>query len=262
MKIASWNIMHGEIVTPGQGEDALTLFKESVLAIDAQVIGLQEVDHLHPRSGSINQAKEIADSMQAQDWAFAPCFYVIEDQQINIDPKETPIITNANESTTAAYGIALISKEPVLEWRRHNLPLAKLGKFMTISTNGKLVRIYATDHSRCALAAVLGNVILINVHLSFIWPFNWRQFQDLKKWASELEAEFKLPVFIMGDLNLRRLGWGNRWHSLMKAITFPVWKPQRQIDYFLNRNQHELHSEIYTSAISDHFAISIDIEIE
>ena len=262
MKIASWNIMHGEIVTPGKSDDALALFKESVLAINAQVIGLQEVDHSHPRSGSINQAKEIAQSMKAQDWAFAPCFYVIDDQQINIDPKETPIITNANESTTAAYGIAIISRIPVQEWRRHNLPLAKLGKFMTISTNGKLVRIYATDHSRCALAAVLADVILINVHLSFIWPFNWRQFQSVKKWASELEAEFKRPVFIMGDLNLRRLGWGNRWHSLIDSVTFPVWKPKRQIDYFLSKNVFNVSSHIYTSAISDHFAISMDITIE
>ncbi len=256
MKLVSWNIMHGEIVTPAAVVDSVVALAKSVQELDPDLIGLQEVDYGHPRTENINQTQNIAETLGAQWWAFAPSFYVVDGKEKNVNHGDLPIITNEKPETISAYGISIVSRVPVKKWLRLNLSPALFGKFITIPIAGVRTRIYARDHSRSAIAALLENRVIINTHLSFIWPFNFFQYRKVLKWANSLEQEFSLPVIVMGDFNLKSIGKRGRWKLLFAAQTFPIWEPDRQIDYFLAK-QSLVEGFTRHSCVSDHLAIGI-----
>ena len=46
-----------------------------MLEIDADVIGLQEVDRFQPRSGGVDQTAVVADALGAEHWRFVPALH-------------------------------------------------------------------------------------------------------------------------------------------------------------------------------------------
>ena len=68
----------------------------------------------------------------------------------------------------------------------------------------------------------------------------------------------------MGDLNIPN-DWQEsvnspRWRSLVNQLTFPVWKPNQQIDHFLAKRGTKAKLEpTVASKISDHLPISITL---
>ena len=74
-----------------------------------------------------------------------------------------------------------------------------------------------------------------------------------------LEKETGKSVFILGDFNLASWVNGRQWKSLLTELTFPIWKPDRQIDYILTRGDFEIRNGAVTAFdISDHLAVQIE----
>ncbi|MSX19398.1 MAG: hypothetical protein F2803_05740 [Actinobacteria bacterium] len=259
MRIATWNIMHAEHVRPEGFSDPERAFQAAISALGADYCGLQEVDYFHPRTKSINQAGFAADSGSYPYWAFAPAFTVKGEKQVNISRRSPHVQTNAHNSINPAYGIAILSKVPVAQWLHKKLPTALWGGYLTFPINGKPTRFYAKDHSRVALAARFDDFILINTHLSFVPFFARVQLRTLISWAKKLEKRYKIPVVLIGDLNLSRIP--GPWKSVFSGFTFPVWAPERQIDFILSRSGQCEAAVIEGFETSDHAALIAEISL-
>ncbi|MEI6648445.1 MAG: endonuclease/exonuclease/phosphatase family protein [Actinomycetes bacterium] len=259
MRLATWNILHGKIITKAGADDALTALAKAIQTLDGDLIGLQEVDHFHPRSNSVHQTQNAATAMGAVNWAFAPSFFVVGHDERDIQGSDQLVVTDQDSNEIPAYGIAIISKVPVLKWERLNLQRARFGKIMRISEGAKSKRFYAKDHARSALAAVLSDCIVVNTHLSFVSPFNFFQSREVMRWGERLGKKYQLPVFLMGDFNLHHGTRFSKWKSLGAGLTFPIWEPDRQIDYIMALDEKKSSSKIIALAISDHKALVCDL---
>lgn len=259
MRFATWNIMHAEHVKPEGFTDPMRAFQAAISALGADFCGLQEVDYFHPRTQLINQAGFAADSGNYPYWAFAPAFTVVGEKNLNISSRSPQVQTNAHNTTVAAYGIAILSKHPVAQWLHKKLPTALWGGYLTFPIDGVSTRFYARDHSRVALAARFENFIVVNTHLSFVPIFARVQFISLKRWARKLEREFKVPVILMGDFNLSRLT--GDWKSTFDGDTFPVWQPERQIDFILTHDGQASDGTIQGFETSDHAALIVELDM-
>ena len=108
MRLATWNLLHGMSLRDG-GIDPARL-REGAKELDADVLGLQEVDRNLPRSAGVDQTAEVADAMGAADWRFVPA--VVGEPGVQWRPA-----TEDDERTGEAhYGIGLVSRHPVLSW--------------------------------------------------------------------------------------------------------------------------------------------------
>ena len=86
-------------------------------ALGADVLALQEVDRGQPRSGGVHQAELAAAAMGAAHWRFTGTVAGTpgEDGWLPATP------ASAGDGAGPGYGIALLSRLPVLEW--HELRL-------------------------------------------------------------------------------------------------------------------------------------------
>jgi endonuclease/exonuclease/phosphatase family metal-dependent hydrolase len=264
MRISTWNILHGRLLSTDISDSEPAALSAAVAHLNPDILALQEVDHYYPRSGNIDQTQLVASALGTNYWAFAPAFFIYGDGE---DHQRQPssgsdIITAERPSNRGGYGISIISKIPVSKWERLELTQAKFGKIMNISEGAQSKRFYAKDHHRVALAAHCEKAIFINLHHSFVWPFNYVQHLQVKRWAHRLEKETGKSVFIMGDFNLGSGVAGRRWKSLFTGLTFPIWKPERQIDYILSRSEIAQEKGTLTAFdTSDHLAVSVEIDI-
>src|SRR3954447_10509303 len=112
MRMATFNILHGKSV--GGGVDTRNLH-DSVRAIDADVLALQEVDQDQPRSGMADLTAVAAEAMGAVSHRFVAA--------IAGTPGATWIAATGREQPgTAAYGIALLSRFLAETWQVVRLP--------------------------------------------------------------------------------------------------------------------------------------------
>ena len=107
-------MLHGAATATGPAD--VDGYAEAVPELDVDVLGLQEVDRAQPRSGGADLTAVAAEAMGAVEHRFAATLLGVpgdwEPSPVS-DPGETP-----------AYGIALLSRLPVTEWRV--LPLPRL----------------------------------------------------------------------------------------------------------------------------------------
>jgi endonuclease/exonuclease/phosphatase family metal-dependent hydrolase len=251
--------MHGELVSPKKFTEADQALAHAISSLNSDVNAIQEVDHFHSRTDSVNQSASIAAAAGHSYWAFLPLFIVEVDHVRNIVAADPQIISSQNPHDLPSYGITITSKQKPDLWLRKDFMRAKFGKWMTIHVAGNPTKIFARDHSRAALAAIYEDKIVINTHLSFIWPFNALSFLQLLKWGRELKREYSREVFIAGDFNLRHLFFHSGWNSYFSHLTFPVWKTDRQIDYLLGTIPAQVRYEVLSLETSDHCAIVVEI---
>lgn len=263
MRLTSWNFLHG-LPTPLRDETSSSL-SSAVDALGTDILGLQEVDYLLPRSGSENQVAQLAELMGTTYWAFAPAVMGSPDEVWRSPAASDVRVVTEKEAGEPGYGIGLVSKIPVASWHRLQLNVAPIGIFMKLPRKGTIKRVYVRDHPRCAIAAVLENGwLIINTHLSFVPFFNFLQLLQVKRWARHLPVTDKNKIIIMGDLNLRfsPLVRGINWNSLAAKRTFPSWSPRVQIDYLLSQkvaSEDVLNIDIAPSGISDHLPIVVEL---
>lgn len=223
MRLGTFNLMNGRSLTDGLVD--ADRVHAVIAGLDADVLGLQEVDRGQDRSGHADLARIAADAMGAKQVLFVPAVVGTPGQSFRI-------ATDADQDgTDPHYGVALVSRYPVAEWRVTRLPAAPLRS--PILAGPRLMLL--DDEPRVLIAAVLetpiGRVTVATTHLSFVPGWNVRQLQLVKRALRAMPA----PRVLLGDLNLPgglpRLFSG--WHRLAGVPTYPAPAPRVQFDHVL-----------------------------
>lgn len=258
MRLATFNLLHGRSLSDGtvHAERVAT----AVSDLDADVLGLQEVDRAQPRSGHLDLTAIAAGALGAPEHRFAAA--------VVGTPGETwqPWHDQADE-THPMYGIALVSRWPVLRWQVTPLPGAPIRSPVWIpGPKGGLMLL--KDEPRVMIAAVIdapgGPITVANTHLSFVPGWNIRQLRAAVRALRALPA----PRILLGDLNMPagpvRAFTG--WRSLGRSATYPSTAPRAQLDHVLTEQRSVAGLgrvvEVRTPAVgvSDHRPLVVQLE--
>ncbi|WP_163547194.1 endonuclease/exonuclease/phosphatase family protein [Candidatus Frankia nodulisporulans] len=292
MRLGTFNVMHGRSLADGAVR--AERFVEAIVGLDADVLGLQEVDLDQPRSGRLDLAALAAGAMGADDgdWRFVPTVYGTPGETWR--PADVP-----RPAGEPAYGIALISRFPVRDWRVIDLGRAPVRSPIALpggGPGGRARLVLLDDEPRLAVAATLdtddGPLTVVTTHLSFVPGWNAWQLRRLTRrltrrpagaaTAAELgnpagttggesggarsdggDGEGDGPVVILGDLNLPGAlpGLLTRWRRLAATPTYPAPAPQVQLDHVLARGAigevRAVHCQ--RTPVSDHRALLVDL---
>jgi endonuclease/exonuclease/phosphatase family metal-dependent hydrolase len=250
VRIASFNLLHGRSLEDGRVDvDRLTA---AVKTLDADVLGLQEVDRDQPRSLGADLTAVAAEAMGAVDSQFVAA--------LSGTPGGTWMAATGEEQPgSASYGIALLSRYPVVSWRVVRLPALRASvPLWSPQTHRPFL---ARDEPRVAVAAVLdgpeGQFTVCNTHLSFIPGWNSSQ---LRRLVRSLEGT-REPLVLMGDLNMQReqAARASGLTPIAAAATFPAHRPTRQLDHVLVRGAMRATgpAEAVQLPLSDHRALVV-----
>lgn len=281
IRFATFNLLHGVPIlgatATGQqpvaamppGDDAL--LREAVCAINADIIGLQEVDVWQPRSAMAHQVESVAHALGAEHWLFAASVSGTPGEQGWTSGSDSHIHGSADLGhaieQTPLYGVGLVSRLPVLSWQTERFDPAPLSLPLMVPSQPRPRFIKVADEPRSAIAAVIqgqhGVFTVATAHLSFVPGYNVKQLRQLRTWLAGLPR----PLIVMGDFNLP----GNLparitgYTSLVKQATYPSMRPTAQLDHILADGL--MPSAIASQAVvqplsvSDHAAVSIDLDL-
>ena len=255
MRLASFNILHGRSLADGQVSTERLV--DACVSLEADVLALQEIDRYQARSGGVDQTAAVAGAMGAGHWRFEPAL-VGEPGATWRAAEEADDPT----STEAGYGVALVSKLPVLAWHVVRLRAAKVRAPVAVP-GGRGRFILLPDEPRVALAAEVessaGPLVVATTHLSFVPGWNLVQ---LRKVTAALAA-LGPPCVLLGDLNFpgRLPARVTGWRLLAKVKTFPGADPSMQIDHALGHGLLPLVAAATARelALSDHRALIVDL---
>ena len=236
----------------------------SASALDVDVLAVQEVDNLLERSGRVDQVAELratlAQSGQAWTARFAAAVQGTPGSRGTMRPAESTM------REEPSYGVALLSRYPVTEWRELRMgpsPWARLPVPLPPTAPQRIL--WVPDEQRVAVAGLIatpgGVVSAVCTHLSFAPSRAVVQLRQVATWARSLPR----PLVLLGDLNLPgrlpRLITG--WEPLVKAATYPVPRPRMQLDHvLLDAGKARLHLETAEARIvgkSDHLALRVEL---
>ena len=250
VRIGTFNILHGR--SPEDDRVDVDRLAAAVKTLDADVLGLQEVDRDQPRSLNADLTAVAAEAMGAVDSQFVAA--------LAGTPGGTWMAATGDEQPgSATYGIALLSRYPVVSWRVVRLPA--LRSRVPLWFRGSRRPVLVHDEPRVAVAAVLegpfGQFTVCNTHLTFVPAWNaWQLRRLLRSLRGTRE-----PLVVVGDLNMdpaavARIG-GLR--ALATAETFPAEAPARQLDHVLVRGalQATGPAEAVRLPLSDHRALVV-----
>jgi len=254
VRIATFNILHGRSLTDGRVD--VDRFAAAVKSLDADVLGLQEVDRDQPRSMGADLTAVAAEAMGAVGSQFVAA--------ISGTPGGTWMAATGDEQPgSASYGIALLSRYPVVSWRV--VRLAPMRAKVPFWAPGFRRPFLVHDEPRVAVAAVLegptGQFTVCNTHLTFVPGWNGRQLRTLVR---SLEGT-REPLVLMGDLNMqqRPAVRHSGLEPIASGLTFPVTRPTRQLDHLLVRGgiRPTGPAEAVQLPLSDHRALVVQVEV-
>ncbi len=256
MRLATFNLLHGRSLHDARVD--ADRVHAAVAALDADVLGLQEVDRCQPRSSHLDLTAVAADALGATAHHFAPA--------VHGTPGETwRPWTPADTPTDPGYGIALVSRWPVRHWQITPLAAAPIRSPVWIPGAGGPILL--RDEPRLLLAAVVdaphGPLTVATTHLSFVPGWNLRQLRTAVRALRHLPS----PRILLGDLNLtaRLAHAATGWRPLARRATFPGNQPRTQLDHVLAgpQDRHRLGrvAQIRTpaTAISDHRPVVVHL---
>jgi endonuclease/exonuclease/phosphatase family metal-dependent hydrolase len=250
VRIATFNILHGR--SPDDGRVDVDRLAAAVKSLDADVLGLQEVDRDQPRSMGADLTAVAAEAMGAPEHQFVSA--------LSGTPGGTWMAATGEEQPgSASYGVALLSRYPVISWRVVRLPA--LHARVPMWFGGSRRPVWVRDEPRVAVAAVLdgphGQFTVANTHLSFIPGWNTLQLRRLVRSL----AGTREPLAVIGDLNMerRQAARVSGLRPIASAATFPVDQPRRQIDHVLVRGRLRASgpAEAVRLPLSDHRALVV-----
>jgi endonuclease/exonuclease/phosphatase family metal-dependent hydrolase len=254
VRVASWNVLHGASLDDDRVD--IERLARACVTLDADVLALQEVDRAQPRSGRLDQTAEIAAALRAAAWRFEPALVGEPGSWREADATVPPDVP--------CYGVALVSRLPVLAWHRVPLAASRM-RWPMWATGSKRVRLLP-DQPRVGVVAELdapdGPLTAIATHLSFVPGWNAVQLRRLLRAVHDLGLGDR-PCVLLGDLNLpaplpsRVSGWS----SLVTANTFPAPRPRIQIDHVLARGPvgRVRAASAPRLPVSDHCAVVVDL---
>ena len=266
MRLATFNICSGRSGSNGSDNGSAGALASAVSQLDAEVLALQEVDLDQDRSGRVDQAAAAAEAMgcRPSDWRFGTALY-------GTPGSDWTAATGTIDSPQAdgpAYGIALLSRLPVLQWSTIRLAAAPVrSPVVAGEPGGRPGLLMLRDEPRIALAAVIqttrGPLTVVTTHLSFVPGWNVRQLRQLHHRLSDLPR----PLILAGDLNLpgRVPSLITGWKPLIRERTFPASSPRVQLDHILLAGELRAGTEpesgrAHRLDISDHRALMIEIQ--
>lgn len=252
MRIATFNILHGRSIEDGRVD--VDRLAAAVKSLDADVLGLQEVDHDQPRSHGTDLTAVAAGAMRAVDSRFVAA--------LSGTPGGTwTAIGDGDQPRGASYGVSLLSRHPVVSWQV--VRMAALPVSVPLWVPGARRPFLVRDEPRVAVAAVVdgpwGRFTACTTHLSFIPRWNSHQLRTLVR---SLEGS-PGPLVLLGDLNMQQRAASR--HSgltpLATAATFPAPRPSRQLDHVLARGGLRAigPAEAVRLPLSDHRALAVRV---
>lgn len=259
-RVASFNVLHGRSLADGTVAPAR--LAEACAALDADVLGLQEIDVGQERSGVSDQPALVAEAMGAREWRFVPTLTGTPGGVWRPADDKAP---SGAPSTEAAYGIALLSRLPVLWWRTLRLPPPSTRMRAPVLVPGTRRWTWIADEPRVALCArlLLGGceVTVATTHLSFVPAWNAWQLRRLVRALRGLPG----PYLLMGDLNLpgRLPPMLAGWAPLVRGKTYPAPSPRLQLDHVLASPWPAWSASggrVVELPVSDHRAVVVEVE--
>jgi endonuclease/exonuclease/phosphatase family metal-dependent hydrolase len=255
VRLATFNVLHGRSLTDGEVDPAR--LRDAVAELDADVLGLQEVDRAQPRSGR-HDLTALAAAATGGEGRFAPA--------IMGTPGERWRPARAGDETRTdarAYGIAMVTRLPVLRWSVTRLPSAPVRSPVLLPGPTRRV-IWLRDEPRVLLAAVVeaptGPMTVATTHLSFVPGWNGAQLRRVARELRRLPA----PRVLLGDLNLPGPlpRWLTGWRVLVAEPSYPAVDPRVQLDHVLGHGDAlpaVTAARAVTTGLSDHRALVVDL---
>jgi endonuclease/exonuclease/phosphatase family metal-dependent hydrolase len=262
LRLATFNLCSGRSVYDGR--IVPERLAEAVRALGADVLAVQEVDHAQERSAGLDQAAVVAEAAGATTYRFVPLVAGTPGL-----PGWTPADRDAWTPGRPHYGIALVSRRPVVAW--HELHLAPpRGRWPIVVPSRPPQLLWICDEPRAVLAAELADppMVVASTHLSFVPGVNVRQLWTARRWLTGLAGPDR-PVLLLGDLNLpgRLPARITGWTPLVTGPTFPAPNPKVQLDHVLaapGRGGAPLRAAGQVRqglGVGDHRAAVVDVEL-
>lgn len=252
MRIATFNILNGR--SPADDRVDVERFRTAIRGLDADLLGLQEVDRNQPRSQHTDLTAVAAEAMGARHQLFVAA--------LSGTPGSTWSAATGDEPRdSAAYGIAFLSRYDVLGWQVVRLPAAPVR--VPHRVRGHPLPAWVRDEARVAVITRLdgpkGRLDVVTTHLSFLRPWNYRQ---LRRLMAALPPGQSHPTVLLGDLNMgpRPAGRLTGMRPLASGPTFPAGAARVQIDHILaSGTLGPARGQVVELPMSDHRALVADI---
>jgi endonuclease/exonuclease/phosphatase family metal-dependent hydrolase len=254
MRLVSFNILNGRALSDGQVD--VGRLRDAVKVLDADVLGLQEVDRGQPRSHGLDLTAEAAAAMGGEG-RFAPAIVGTPGEQWR------PAREGDTAGSGPAYGIGLVSRYPVRRWLITRLPSAPVRSPILVPGPRRKV-LWLRDEPRVLVAAVLetpdGPLTVANTHLSFVPGWNGAQLRRAVRAVRQLPG----PRVLLGDLNLPGAlpRWLTGWTALATQPTYPAPDARVQLDHILSHGgglPRVAGSGAREMPLSDHRALIVDL---
>lgn len=253
MRLVTFNVLHG--ASPDDGEVDLDRFAAAIVALDPDVLALQEVDRGQERSLGADLAAVAAEAMGAATTRFVAAMAGDPRQRWQPAPRSPDL-------STPAYGVALLSRYPLVGWRDLHLPRIA-PPVPRIRRNPRRVEL-AHEERRAAVIARLetpeGPLLVASAHLSFFPGWNLLQLAALRRALTSVGG----PAVLMGDLNMtpRPARAVTRFRPLARFDTFPQDAPAFQIDHVLAHGDvgDVVDARAVQLPMSDHRALVVELD--
>lgn len=260
LRVATANAASGRDRRGRTGAAQWTTWARAAAGLDVDVLAVQEVDHLLPRSGSVDQTAVLAGLLggAGPEWEarFAAAVHGTPGTAAGFRPAAR------TDPLEPSYGVALASRHPVSRWAE--LRLGPSRARLPVRAGSQLL--WVPDEPRVALAAVVetpeGPVTVVTTHLSFSPVRASGQLREVVRWAGTLPG----PRVLLGDLNLpRRLAVPvSGWTPAAAVETFPAGRPRVQLDHVLVEDRTpetptSRHATAHRLADSDHLAVRVGL---
>jgi endonuclease/exonuclease/phosphatase family metal-dependent hydrolase len=255
VRLVTFNVLHG---AGPDGVVDLDRFARAVVALDPDVLALQEVDRGQERSHGADLVAVAAQAMGAATTRFVAA--MTGDPRHHWQPaSRTP------DPDAAAYGVALLSRYPLTGWRDLHLPRI-VPLVPRLRRNPRRVEL-VHEELRTAVVARLetpeGPLLVASAHLSFFPGWSYLQLHALRR-ALTAGAPGRGPAVLMGDLNMtsRPARAITRFRPLASAPTFPVDHPTFQIDHVLAHGDvgDVVDARAVQLPMSDHRALVVELD--
>lgn len=261
LRLVSFNVLHG--ARPGEtGPVDLDRFAAAIAALDPDVLALQEIDHLQPRSGGQDLTRAASDAMAAT----SSCFLPVLPGLLGAPPASGRTRAEVDSVTDPGYGLALLSRFPALEFRRLRLPRLPVAYPAWRREPGRLGHPERRrDERRGALLGRFqtpaGVLTVVDAHLSYVPGPREAQLLLLRRRLRDVRG----PLLVMGDLNCAP-PWPDRLlglRPLARVLTSTNEDPHTQIDHVLARGPWRVHHvEAVDAGLSDHRALVVEASLE